>query len=231
MIVSAIIPVAGKGKRFGGNTPKQYLKVGNQTVIEITLKKFITLSEVNFGVIVVSEADKNTSEKLFDNIDGFEKKFKVVSGGAERQDSVYNGLVAVPPETDIVIVHDGVRPLVSSRLIRNSIKSAVKTGACIAALPVKDTIKRVKKETVLETIPREDLWHIQTPQTFNYKVLMDAHIRAKNADYYCTDESALVEWSGHPVSIIPGELQNIKITTTDDLEFCRYLYMKLDKDN
>jgi 2-C-methyl-D-erythritol 4-phosphate cytidylyltransferase len=224
MIVSAIIPVAGQGKRFGEKTPKQFLEIGGQSIIEITLRKFVSIAEINYGVVVVSDKARSQSESHFQNIDGFNKKFKIISGGIERQDSVYNGLKQIPPETDIVVVHDGVRPLVSSQLICNSIKSAVETGACIAALPVKDTIKRVKKDTVLETIPREHLWQVQTPQAFSYSLLMEAHEKAKDEHFYSTDESGLVEWSGHAVKIIPGEDQNIKITTAADLELCRLFY-------
>jgi 2-C-methyl-D-erythritol 4-phosphate cytidylyltransferase len=226
MKVSAIIPIAGHGKRFGGNIPKQFLKIGDQTIAEMTLQKFVSIADIDSGVVIVSETERAKSEKLFRNVDGFEKKFKIVIGGIERQDSVYNGLKVLPSDTDIVVVHDGVRPLASSHLIINSIQSAIRTGACIAAIPVKDTIKRVKDSKVLETIPRKDLWQIQTPQSFRYDMLMDAHEKAKRENYYSTDESALIEWSGHTVTIIEGEPQNVKITTSADLEFCRNYYLK-----
>jgi 2-C-methyl-D-erythritol 4-phosphate cytidylyltransferase len=231
MIVSAIIPVAGQGKRFGGDTPKQFLKIGNQTVIEVTLNKFITLAEIDYGVVVVNESERSTLEDQFSQIDGFDQRFSIIDGGLERQDSVYNGLKNIPPGTDIVVVHDGVRPLVSSRLIGNSIQIAKNTGACIAALPVQDTIKRVKSYIVQETISRKDLWQVQTPQTFQYEILMDAHEKARKENYYSTDESALVEWNGHPVTITPGEHQNIKITTSADLELCRYYYQNDQSDS
>jgi len=227
MTVSAIIPVAGQGKRFGGKTPKQFLKIGEQSIIEMTLKKFISLADINHGVVVVPENEIDFSEKIFRQIIGFDQKFKITSGGEERQDSVFNGLNKIPPDTDIVVVHDGVRPLVSSQLISQSIKTAIKTGACIAALPVKETVKRVENGTVIETIPRDQLWQVQTPQTFKYSVLKEAHERARMMTYYSTDESALVEWNGHPVSVIPGEFKNIKITTTADLELARLLYQKV----
>ena len=227
MIVSAIIPVAGQGRRFGGKTPKQFLKIGSKSIIEITLQKFVSLDEINHGVIVVPENEIDLSENIFRNISGFDKKFKIIGGGKERQDSVYNGLENIPPDTDIVVVHDGVRPLVSSQLISKSIKSAVETGACIAALPVKDTIKRVENGIVKETIPRDQLWLVQTPQTFKYSILKEAHEKARKIDYYSTDESSLVEWNQHPVYVIPGEFSNIKITTMADLELSRLLYQKV----
>ena len=226
MTVSAIIPVAGQGIRFGGKTPKQFLKIGNQSIIEITLKKFISLVEINHGIVVVPENDIGFSEKKFRQIIGFDQKFKITSGGEERQDSVYNGLNNIPPDTDIVVVHDGVRPLVSSQLISQSIKTAVNRGACITALPVKDTIKRVENGTVMETIPRDNLWQVQTPQAFKYSLLKESHEKARVMNYYSTDEAALVEWNGHPVTVIPGEFNNIKITTTADLELARLLYQK-----
>jgi len=227
MIVSSIIPVAGQGKRFGGKTPKQFMEIGGQPIVEITLQKILSIEDIKYGVVVVSENDFDYSENLFRSIDGFDNKFKIIRGGKERQDSVYNGLVNLPPNTDIVVVHDGVRPLVSSQLISQSIKTAVETGACITALPVKDTIKRVEEDIVLETIPRDNLWLIQTPQTFKYSILKEAHEKARKTGFYSTDESSLVEWSGHPVTIIPGEFSNIKITTSADLELTRQLYQKV----
>jgi len=226
MKVSAIIPVAGQGKRLGGKTPKQFLKISDQTIIEITLKKFISLDKINHGVVVVSGSDINFSRNHFQQIHGFEKKFKIVKGGKKRQDSVYNGLKNIPSDTDIVVVHDGVRPLVSSQLITKSIQKALITGACIAAIPVKDTIKRAQNDLVIETIPRDYLWQVQTPQSFRYSVLKEAHEKAKKTGFYSTDDSSLVEWSGHPVNIILGEYSNIKITTTIDYELSMLLYQK-----
>ena len=227
MKVSAIIPVAGRGKRFGGKTPKQFLNIGDQSIIEITLKKFLSHDAINHGVVVVSDREVEFSRNLFRQIDGFEKKFKIVIGGNKRQNSVYNGLENIPSDTDIVIIHDGVRPLVSSQLITKSIQTASATGACIAATPVKDTIKRVQNETIIETISRDHLWQAQTPQAFKYSVLKEAHKKAKEAGFYSTDDSSLVEWNGHPVNIILGEYSNIKITTTIDLNLSRLLYQKV----
>jgi 2-C-methyl-D-erythritol 4-phosphate cytidylyltransferase len=224
MTVSAIIPVAGQGKRFGGKTPKQFMKIGDKPIIEITLQKFVSHNEINHGVVAVSENEMEFSENLFRQINGFDTKFEIIIGGKERQDSVYKALESLPPNTDIVVVHDGVRPMVSSQLISLSIKTAFETGACVAALPVKDTIKRVENGTVLETIPREKLWQVQTPQSFKYSVLKEAHEKARDSDFYSTDESSLVEWNGHPVKIIRGEYRNIKITASADLELCQLYF-------
>ena len=224
MIVSAIIPVAGQGKRFGGETPKQFMNIGGKPIIEITLQKFVSHNEIKHGVVAVSENEMKFSENIFQHIDGFDKKFEIIIGGKERQDSVINGLDCLPPNTDIVVVHDGVRPLVSPQLISLSIKTAFETGACVAALPLYDTIKRVENDTVLETIPRENLWQVQTPQSFKYSVLKEALEKARNGNFYSTDESSLVELNGHPVKIILGEYHNVKITTKADLKLSQLLY-------
>jgi 2-C-methyl-D-erythritol 4-phosphate cytidylyltransferase len=164
---------------------------------------------------------------LLSNINGFKDKFKIVAGGPERQDSVYNGLMNLETDSQIVIVHDGVRPLVSRDTLLESIRVAQKAGACIAAVPVKDTLKRTQEHKIIETVSRSDLWHAQTPQTFQYSILLQAHKKAKAENFYATDEAALVEHLGHPVSIIKGDYKNIKITTVEDLEIVR-MFIKSD---
>jgi len=226
MIVSAIIPVAGKGKRFGGLVPKQYMDIHGQPAIALTLQKFVSLAEIDHGVVVVADDEKENTRKVLSHIDGFENKFEIVTGGKERQDSVYCGIQKISPETDIVIVHDGVRPLVSSALILESIKTAAEYGACVVGVPVKETIKQVENDTVIKTLPRDLLWQIQTPQSFKYSILKKAHEQAKAADFYSTDESALVEWIGYPVRVIRGEYTNIKLTNMEDLELVRTIIRK-----
>jgi 2-C-methyl-D-erythritol 4-phosphate cytidylyltransferase len=226
MIVSAIIPVAGKGKRFGGSVPKQYMDIHGQPAITITLQKFVSLNEIDHGVVVVAEDEQEKTHKLLNHIDGFQSKFEIVPGGKERQDSVYCGIQKIAPETDIVIVHDGVRPLVTSALILESIKTAAQYGACVVAVPVKETIKQVQNDTVIKTIPRDLLWQIQTPQSFRYSIIKKAHEQAKAADFYSTDESALVEWIGYPVRIVRGDYANIKLTNMEDLELARTIFRK-----
>jgi 2-C-methyl-D-erythritol 4-phosphate cytidylyltransferase len=221
MTISVIIPVAGRGVRFGGPIPKQYLNLNDLPIISLTIEKFVSLAAINFGVVVAAREEIENIRCLLSEIEGFSEKFQIVAGGNERQDSVYQGLKSIPSETDVVIVHDGVRPLVTAEMIHTSIQTASEFGACVMAVPVKETIKRVADQQVLETIPRNELWQIQTPQTFKYQILMDAHERAKKANFYSTDESALVEWCGYPVRVIMGAYSNIKITTEDDLAIAR----------
>ena len=119
-------------------------------------------------------------------------------------------------DTEIIIVHDGVRPFIKSDIIRRSIETARQKGACIAAVPVKDTIKEVTGDRVIRTIPRDTLYQVQTPQTFKYEILVSAHRLAAEKNYYSTDESSLVEWAGYPVTVVNGSYENIKITTRED---------------
>jgi 2-C-methyl-D-erythritol 4-phosphate cytidylyltransferase len=224
MVVTAIIPVAGQGKRFGGPVPKQFQTIEDEPVISITVSKFASMPNIDFGVVVVAKNDIDKTRRLLSKIDGFAEKFKIVAGGAKRQDSVYQGLLQVPSNTDIVLVHDGVRPLIIPKMINASVESAAQSGACVLAVPVKETIKRVIDHQVCETLQREELWQIQTPQTFRYRILYEAHEKAHQSQYYSTDEAALVEWCGYPVKVLMGDYTNIKITTEEDLEMARVYY-------
>jgi 2-C-methyl-D-erythritol 4-phosphate cytidylyltransferase len=224
MKICAIIPVAGRGKRFASKTPKQYHKIYGQPIITITLQKFLSIEDISCGIVVAAPEEMNRVEKLLQALKGFKEKYKIAVGGKQRQDSVYNGLMCISSDTDIVIVHDGVRPLISKKIIKESIRSAKKYGACITAVPVKDTIKRVQDNKVLSTLFRENLWQVQTPQTFQFNILKNAHEQAKIKNYYSTDEAGLVEWIGHPVHVITGDYKNIKVTTADDIKLVEGLY-------
>lgn len=223
MKVSAIIPVAGQGKRFCSSIPKQYLEIDGQSIVAITIQKVLSISETLKGVVVVAETEMERTDSLLGKIKGFKEKFKIAVGGQERQDSVYNGLINLETDSEIVIVHDGVRPLVSQDILIESIQVAQKTGACIAAVPVKDTLKRTQDYKIIETVSRSGLWHAQTPQTFKYPILYQAHKKAKEDNFYATDEAALVERLGHAVSVIKGDYRNIKITTVEDFEMVKML--------
>lgn len=141
----------------------------------------------------------------------------VVAGGAERQDSVFNGLQALPPDCDWVLIHDGVRPFASSELLKRTWDAALTNGAAIAALPASDTIKRVRAGQVVETVPREELWLVQTPQVFRREILFEAYREADRQGWVGTDDAFLVERLGLPVAVVTGERSNIKVTTPEDL--------------
>jgi 2-C-methyl-D-erythritol 4-phosphate cytidylyltransferase len=223
MNIAAIIPVAGKGKRFGEDIPKQYFKIDGSPVITITLNKIQAVNEINSIIIVVSSEEIDRINKIVHEYCDLTKDIKIVAGGPKRQDSVYNGLLSVNTNTDIVVVHDGVRPLIQSDTISRSIEIASKHGSCVVAVPAKDTIKKVVDKKVIETLPRDHLVQVQTPQTFKYHILKEAHDKAKEANYYATDESALVEWAGYRVTVLQGSYDNIKITTKNDLKIAEVL--------
>ena len=144
----------------------------------------------------------------------------IVAGGQRRQDSVRNGLFTISDPPDLVLVHDGVRPFIEDALVENAISCAEQTGASVVAMPIHDTVKRVDAHRVIqETLNREELWHIQTPQVFRYDWLVAAHKHAQNENWEVTDDATLIERMGYPVSVVEGSCFNIKITKPDDLIF------------
>jgi len=146
---------------------------------------------------------------------------QVVAGGAERQDSVWRGLQAVPSTAVVVAVHDAVRPFVTRALIDAVIAAARANGAAICALPIAETVKRVRDGVVEATVDRRALWAVQTPQVFHTALLREAHEKARRDAFLGTDESMLVERLGHAVAVVPGLRANVKITTADDLRRAR----------
>ena len=216
MKVSAIIPAAGLGIRMGANVPKQFLLLDGKPILHHTLSVLDQCSIVDEIVLVVSEKEIEKAQQETQN--SHTKVKKVIAGGKERQDSVRNGLMSLDSGTDIVVVHDGVRPFVSSELVRETVEAARDFGAAIAAIPVSDTIKKVNDEGLVErTVDRGRLWRVQTPQTFQVSLLKEAFENAQADNFYGTDESSLIEYMGKDVKVIPGSEFNIKITRSDDL--------------
>lgn len=216
MKVSAIIPAAGRGLRMGSDIPKQFLLLDGKPILHHTVSVLDHCSAIDEIVLVVPE---NEIEAVQTRIaDSHPKVTRVVAGGKERQDSVGNGLRSLDSDTDIVVVHDGVRPFVSPELIRETIEAARDFGAAIVAIPVSDTLKKVSEDGRVErTVDRQGLWRVQTPQTFQYPLLKQAFDKARSDGFYGTDEGALVEYLGKEVKVIPGSELNIKITNSKDL--------------
>jgi 2-C-methyl-D-erythritol 4-phosphate cytidylyltransferase len=218
MDAEAIIVAAGQGRRFPGEQKKQFLPLAGKPVIAHSLAAFEATPLIRSVLLVVHPEDADWCRREIVERFGFAKVSRIVPGGAERQDSVRTGLEALKEENGIVVIHDGVRPLVSREMIEASIEGAVRFGAVVMAVPSKETIKRVDREgRVLETLDRQALRQIQTPQAFRTAVLREAYRRSMAEGFLGTDDASLVERIGIEVRVLPGDYANIKITTPEDL--------------
>ncbi len=220
--IGAIVPAAGSGLRMGMGTKKQYLALAGIPLLGYALKIMETSSAVQEIVVVVGPGEEDYCCDAVVKKLGLNKIAAIVQGGSERQDSVYNGLLALSPNTDIVVVHDGVRPFFSQDTLADVVAAAQKYGAATCAVPAKDTVKLGDEDRfVARTLPRDRTWLVQTPQAFRYKLLITAHRRAQEDNLLVTDDTALVESIGGQVKIIMGTYENIKITTPEDLDVAR----------
>ena len=215
MKVGAIIPAAGRGKRIGASVPKQFLEIQGRPLLHHTLMVFASCKLIDYVVLVMPRAD--VDEMGEDWLNKYEIVRKVVVGGEQRQDSVYNGFSSLEEGTDIVVVHDGVRPFTTPQMITATVEAAQQHGAAITAIPVSDTVKQAADGFVKQTVSRDGLWRVQTPQAFQCGLLQQAFKKAKKDSYYGTDEGSLVEYLGERVKIVPGSELNIKITRKEDL--------------
>ena len=215
MKVGAIIPAAGRGKRIGASVPKQFLEIQGKPLLHHTLTVFASCKLIDYVVLVMPRAD--VDEIGEDWLNKYAIVREVVVGGEQRQDSVYNGFNSLEEGTDIVVVHDGVRPFTTPQMITATVEAAQQHGAAITAVPVSDTVKQAADGFVKQTVSRDGLWRVQTPQAFQYGLLQQAFKKAKKDSYYGTDEGSLVEYLGERVKIVPGSELNIKITRKEDL--------------
>ena len=223
-LVSAIIPAAGLGSRMSSSSYKQFLEIGGKPVIVHTLERFQQAKAVDEMVVVLPPGKVEAFSRRIAAY-GFHKPLHFVAGGERRQDSVYQGFLSLNgEETQIVVVHDAVRPLVPADLIQQVVEKARLTGAAIAAIPVVDTIKEVSPQGVVVSTPeRSTLRQTQTPQAFAYSILREAFHRAYADGYYGTDDSSLVENIGVQVAVVSGSPFNIKITTPKDVRLAEFI--------
>jgi 2-C-methyl-D-erythritol 4-phosphate cytidylyltransferase len=218
MKVNAVIVSAGKGHRFMDGKKKQFLPLAGKPVLARTLDPFERCPLVNAVVLVVGQEDLGFCLREIVEKYGYRKVSRVVPGGESRQESVRHGMDAVPEDVEIVVIHDGVRPFVTQKMIEESIRSAMRFKAVVLGTPVKETIKTVNPEgKVLKTLDRGSLWQIQTPQVFHAKLIRDALNKATEDGFMGTDDASLVERLGVEVHVLPGDYTNIKITTPEDL--------------
>jgi 2-C-methyl-D-erythritol 4-phosphate cytidylyltransferase len=223
MQYKVIIPAAGSGSRMGAGYNKLFLKIISAPIIELTLKVFGEDHRCNEIILPIKESEKQFFEAL--NLPSIiQNKITYVKGGAERQESVYNGLVSIKDTESFILVHDGARPFVTNAVIERILEKMNEHEAVICAVPMKDTIKKVINQEVVETIDRSTLWGVQTPQAFTYKCLVEAHQKAIENGYLGTDDASLVEWNGSKVFVVNGDYNNIKVTTKEDLFFAETIY-------
>ena len=228
MRAEALIVSAGKGHRFIEGKKKQFHLLAEKPILVHTLDKFEACSLIHSILLVVGEEDMDYClEEIIEKYH-YKKISQIVPGGKRRQDSVKNGVEFLSKDTEIVVIHDGVRPFVTKEMIQDSIRSAIRFGAVVLAMPVKETIKMAQPDgTVLKTLDRESLWQIQTPQAFRVDVIKEAYHKATEDGFVGTDDASLVERLGVKVHILPGSYTNIKITTPEDLILAN-LFMEVD---
>lgn len=230
MKVTAIIPAAGKGKRMLHSVPKHFIRLEDKPILAYTLDAFERCPDVNQVLVVSRSGEEEYCLKEVVEKYGYKKVLKIVIGGDRRQDSVYCGIKELDEDTDIVIVHDGVRPFVSQKILSETIKLAMFTDGVVTAVPVKDTIKEVGDDGIIKSTPdRSTLWYAQTPQAFKKRILEEAFIRAYSDNFNGTDESSLVERLGYKVKIVEGTPENIKITTKEDLMYAELMFVMKKK--
>jgi len=227
---AAIIPSGGMGRRMGGHIPKQYLLLAGLPVLVHTLRPFQASPAIDEIILAVPGEDV---EKVKENIVeryGVSKVKRVVAGGKERQDSISNALAWIADETEIIVIHDGVRPLVTTDLIEIVVGRAGEVGAVAVGSDIRDTVKRVDKAgKIEETVPRDGLWRTQTPQAFKREIIVAAYRAAYEAGFYGTDDASLVEKAGIPVWLIPGDRENLKVTTKEDMMLCEMILRGREK--
>jgi 2-C-methyl-D-erythritol 4-phosphate cytidylyltransferase len=233
--IAAIVPAAGLGTRMGADTPKQFLELGGVPLIVFTLRRLAACSAITDFFISTRADDVMALEAMVAKA-SLGRPARVVHGGDTRQQSVANALAQVDPATEIVIVHDAVRPFVTLAQIERVIAEARARGAAILGIPAIDTVKEVKRASLPEdvalisaTIPRERIVLAQTPQAFSYALLRDAFKKAQQDEVTASDEAAIVERFGHDVFVVLGSERNLKITRPSDMELASF-YLQQERE-
>lgn len=222
-MVSAVIVAAGRGTRMGLNVDKLFLEVAGRPIIAHTWEKFDRSHSVDEIIIVVRDGMQADFRAIAAE-NGFYKEHHIVAGGAERQDSVWNGIQATSEGTDIIAIHDGARPCVTEKIIRECVEAAQKVGAAVAASPVTDTIKETNPDgTIAAHIDRSKLRAVQTPQTFRAEIIRQALGRVQERGIHVTDDTAACDLINQPVKLVESTTPNIKATSPEDIPYLELL--------
>jgi 2-C-methyl-D-erythritol 4-phosphate cytidylyltransferase len=205
---------------------KAYVDLAGKPLIVRTVESLLKSPFVDMVTVAVKPDEVTMARMEIIEKTGHAGDVRIIGGGTERQQTVLKLLEAAPPERDIVLIHDGARPMISENLVQEVLEAAVEWGAAIAAIPVADTLKESKDggETVLTTVSRAGLYRAQTPQAFHRDIILSAHRRARKEEWEVTDDASLVEQMGRRVRIVKGEERNMKITTLEDLELVRCIF-------
>jgi 2-C-methyl-D-erythritol 4-phosphate cytidylyltransferase len=223
MMTTAIILAAGKSERLPGAIPKQFQPLGGQPVVAHTLRSFDRCSDITEVLLVVAEEHILYATEAVVQRYEIRKAGRVIAGGESRFESVYRALRSMDSKSDLVAIHDGVRPLVSTELISRCIAACIESDAVVPVVPASSTVKRVEGDYVLSTLDRSRLYLAQTPQVFRYPLLVESYAKAVDRQLPYTDDAAVVEAAGYKVKVVEGDEYNIKITTSRDLDLMRYL--------
>ena len=218
-----LIPAAGSGRRMNSNRNKLLLNLLGQSIISWTIQAATAANYISWIGIICQPDDWQDFEEIIGQLK-LNKPVELIKGGSTRQESVYNGLRALPSSALQVLIHDGARCLATPNLFDSCAEALLYTNGLIAAVPVKDTIKIVNDNNIVQSTPdRRQLWAAQTPQGFDVKLLTQCHQEAVSKDWQVTDDAALFEKCGLEVSIVQGEETNLKITTPQDLAIAEFI--------
>ncbi|HPM00016.1 MAG TPA: 2-C-methyl-D-erythritol 4-phosphate cytidylyltransferase [Bacillota bacterium] len=224
---TAIVLAAGKGTRMNAGMNKQFMLINDKPLLAQTLAAFQSCSAIDSIILVAGREELKTCKEQILDVYGFDKVDKLVSGGSERQQSVYNGILELEDDCSIVVIHDGARPILPEGIIERCIDGAKTYGAVSAGMPAKETIKILNEEGFVQYTPeREKVWVTQTPQAFKRNIIERAHEMANIKGISGTDDAFLVECMGIKVKMLEGSYENIKITTPEDIIFAEAIMRK-----
>jgi 2-C-methyl-D-erythritol 4-phosphate cytidylyltransferase len=226
----AVVVAGGAGQRMGKPIPKQFLLLGGEPILARTLEVFENTAIIDSVIVVVPKNQIEFTKTEIVNKYSLKKVETVCAGGERRQNSVWAGLQAIKPPCDVVAIHDGVRPLITPEVITKSVLVTRNFGAALVAHPVRSTVKVISDDGFVPSTPeRRTLVSAQTPQTFNYNLITEAYREAIRSDFRATDDSQIAEHAGARIVIVPGDAENLKITTETDLEMAELIFLRRRK--